>query len=47
MAEPITALIIDDERLARLALRNKLQDFKEIEIVGEANNVDSAIKAIE
>ena len=47
MAESITAIIIDDERLARLALRNKLQDFKEIEIVGEANNVDSAIKAIE
>lgn len=47
MAERITAIIIDDERLARLALRNKLQDFKEIEIVGEANNVDSAIKSIE
>lgn len=41
------ALIIDDERLARVELRRLLTPFKEIEIVGEAVNVDDAIKQIE
>ena len=43
----MTALIIDDERLARAALKNKLEAFQEIEIVGEAGNVKNAIAAIE
>ncbi len=36
------ALIIDDERLARVELRRLLSPFKEINIVGEAINADDA-----
>jgi len=46
MKQLMTALIIDDERLARNALRNKLEAFQEIEIVGEAGNVKNARAAI-
>ena len=42
----LTALIIDDERLARLNLRKKLNMFPELEVVGEASGVESGIKAI-
>jgi two-component system, LytTR family, response regulator len=42
----LTALIIDDERLARLNLRKKLSMYSEIEIIGEASGVESGIKAI-
>ena len=41
------ALIIDDERLARLTLRKDLEKFPEITIVGEANGIASAKKVIE
>lgn len=41
------ALIIDDERLARVELRRLLEPFKEIEIIGEAINADDAIKKID
>lgn len=41
------ALIIDDERLARNELKKLLQEFPEIEIIGEAMNVDEAIKMID
>jgi two-component system LytT family response regulator len=47
MKKVMTALIIDDERLARTALKNKLAAFQEIEIIGEASNVKNAIAAIE
>lgn len=40
------ALIIDDERLARQELKNLLSHFNEIEVVGEANNADTAIESI-
>ncbi len=40
------ALIIDDERLARKELRSLLEDFREIEIVGEAMNADDALEQI-
>jgi two-component system, LytTR family, response regulator len=43
----MSALIIDDERLARNALRNKLEAFPEIEIAGEASTVKTALAAIE
>ena len=43
----MAALIIDDERLARNALKNKLEAFPEIEIVGEASNVKNSVAAIE
>ena len=36
------ALIVDDERLARSELRRLLQPHPEVEIVGEAANVDQA-----
>lgn len=42
----LTALIIDDERLARLNLRKKLNMFPELEVVGEASGIESGIKAI-
>ena len=44
------ALIIDDERLARKELTNLLQEYPEIEIIGEAVNAEDAeekIKALQ
>jgi two-component system LytT family response regulator len=40
------AIIIDDERLARKELNSLLEDYKEIEIVGEAMNADEAEEKI-
>ena len=40
------ALIIDDERLARKELVKLLEDFPEIEILGEAANADEAYELI-
>lgn len=40
------ALIVDDERLARKELSNLLQDYQEIEIVGEAVNAEDAEEKI-
>jgi two-component system LytT family response regulator len=37
------ALIIDDERLARVALKRLLAEYPHIEIVGEAENADDAL----
>jgi two-component system LytT family response regulator len=42
-----SALIIDDERLARFSLIKKLRNFSEINILGEASGIASAIKAME
>lgn len=39
-------LIIDDERLARVALRKELSAFPEFEIVGEASSIATAVKEI-
>ena len=39
-------LLIDDERLARQELKNLLAPFSEIQIVGEANNAETAIESI-
>ncbi|MBW3469188.1 LytR/AlgR family response regulator transcription factor [Arthrospiribacter ruber] len=41
------ALVIDDERLARKELINLLSQFDQVEVVGEANNVDDAKDKIE
>ncbi|WP_373496661.1 LytR/AlgR family response regulator transcription factor [Aquiflexum sp.] len=41
------ALVIDDERLARKELINLLSQYDQVEIVGEANNVDDAKEKIE
>lgn len=43
----IKALIVDDERLARNELKKLLQEFPEIEVVGEAGNADEGIQKIE
>jgi two-component system, LytTR family, response regulator len=40
-------LIIDDERLARNELKKLLQDFGDIEIIGEAANANEGIEKIE
>ena len=37
------ALIIDDERLARNELKKLLQDFPEVEVIGEAANANEGI----
>jgi len=41
------ALIVDDERLARQDLKDLLKDCDNIRIIGEADSVDTAQKAIE
>ena len=41
------AVIIDDERLARNELKKLLQEFPEIEVVGEAANANEGIEKIE
>lgn len=38
----IRALIVDDERLARVALRNVLEERGDVEVVGEADSVGAA-----
>lgn len=44
----LTGIIIDDERLARKALLNTLKEIEEeIDIIGEADSIDSALKLIE
>lgn len=40
------ALIIDDERLARSALRRLLKEHPEVEVIAEAANPEEAIRAI-
>jgi two-component system, LytTR family, response regulator len=40
-------LIIDDERLARNELKKLLQDFGDIEVIGEAANANEGIEKIE
>lgn len=42
-----TAIVIDDERLARNELKKMLGEYPEIEIIGEATNADEGIKLIE
>jgi len=41
------ALIIDDERLARKELQKLLEEYKEVEIIGEAANADEALELIQ
>ena len=43
----ITAIIIDDERLARNELKKLLQDHGDIEVIDEAANVDEGLEKIE
>lgn len=46
MKPKFKAIIVDDEKLARLDLKNVVNSFEEIEIIGEANNVNSAEQLI-
>ncbi len=41
------AIIVDDERLARRELRSLLADFKEISVIGEAEDLSETIVLIE
>ena len=43
----LTAIIVDDERLARRELRSLLSDFEEISVIGEAENLTEAVNLIE
>jgi two-component system LytT family response regulator len=43
----MTAIIIDDERLARTELKKLLQEFPEIEVIDEAANAEEGISKIE
>ncbi len=45
--EKLTAVIIDDERLARVSLSRELSGFEEINIIGEASSIQTAVKVIE
>jgi two-component system LytT family response regulator len=46
MSQSFTAIIVDDERLARKELRSMLSDHKVIEVVGEAENVVTAVEMV-
>ncbi|MCP4354866.1 MAG: response regulator, partial [Proteobacteria bacterium] len=41
------ALVVDDERLARKDLTNMLTELEQVDVIGEAQDVPSALKAIE
>src|SRR5574338_158346 len=43
----IKVILIDDERLARSELKRMLQEFPDVEIVGEAANANEGIEKIE
>lgn len=45
-ARPIKALIVDDEPVARHVLRDELDQFPEIEVIGEAENGREALQKI-
>jgi two-component system LytT family response regulator len=47
MKKPFRALVVDDERLARKDLTALLADIDDVRVVGEAEDVPSAIEAIE
>jgi two-component system LytT family response regulator len=46
-AAPIRALIVDDEPLARAAIRNMLKTHTEIDVVGECDSGADAVRTIE
>ena len=43
----LKVILIDDERLARSELKRMLQEFPDVEIVGEATNANEGIEKIE
>lgn len=46
-APPIRALLVDDEVLARLALRQALASHADVTVVGECGNAGEAVQAVE
>ena len=46
MIRPKTAVVIDDERLARVELKTLLQQIPEVKLVGEAANADQGLALI-
>ena len=42
----LTAIVIDDERLARIELRSLLSEFAEISVIGDASNLTEAVDLI-
>ena len=46
MAPPITAVIVDDETLARDAIRLRLKNEPDIEVVGEAADGADAVELV-
>ncbi|HKK41163.1 MAG TPA: LytTR family DNA-binding domain-containing protein [Bacteroidales bacterium] len=46
MTKIFTSLIVDDERLARVALGKELSKFTDFEIVGEASSIKTAVPVI-
>jgi two-component system LytT family response regulator len=47
MSKPLNALIVDDERLARKDLISLLKPHDQVTVVGEADSVPAAVKAIQ
>lgn len=46
MSKKIKTILVDDERLARQELKYLLQEFSDIQIIDEAENVDEALEKI-
>jgi two-component system LytT family response regulator len=46
MSKKIKTILVDDERLSRQELKYLLQDYPDIQIIDEAENVDEAIEKI-
>lgn len=44
--EKIKTIIVEDSRLARNELKELIKNFPEIEVIGEADNVDSGYELI-
>ena len=45
-SSPLTAVIVDDEELARAVLRELLKKHPEIEVLGECANGFEAVKMV-
>ncbi|MFC0185918.1 two component transcriptional regulator, LytTR family [Pseudarcicella hirudinis] len=46
MSKKIKTILIDDERLARQELKYLLQEFPDVQVIDEAENVDDALEKI-
>ena len=46
MSKKIKTILVDDEKLARQELKHLLQEFPDIQVIDEAENVDEALEKI-